>query len=115
MPCDRKARTILLVCQLLLLPLCLRCQHLFVFLDHFFLDLAFAIHYHQRRGQSFKDIKYHVMLCYVVLCFVILYCAMLCYVMFVVLCYVVLCYVMSCYVILHYVMLCYVVLCYVVS
>ena len=62
------------------------------FLDHFFLDLAFAIHYRQRRGQSFKDIKYYVMLCCVMFCYLIL-------------CYVVLCYVMLCYVVLCCVML----------
>ena len=115
------------------LLLCLRCQHLGFFLITFFsFDLAFAIHYHQRLGQYFKDIKYYffyvllcyfilcyvvlcfVILCFVMLCYVLLCLAMLCYVMlwYIIICYVLLCCVMLCYVILCYLMLCCVVLCY---
>ena len=53
---------------------CLRCQHLGFFLITFVLMIwFFSFHYHQRRGQYFKDIKYHVMFCYVVLCCVMLF------------------------------------------
>ena len=49
------------------------------FLGHFFLliwHLLYIItYYHQRRSQSFKDIKCYAMLCYIILC-----CVMLCYV-----------------------------------
>ena len=82
------------------LLLCLRCQHLGFFLITFFsFDLAFAIHYHQRLGQYFKDIKYYFLLCSLVLCYVLLCCVMLCCVfVLVMLNYVILCYVVLCYV-----------------
>ena len=96
------------------LLLCLRCQHLGFFLITFFsFDLAFAIHYHQRLGQYFKDIKYYFLLCSLVLCYVLLCCVMLCCVfVLVMLNYVILCYVVLCYV---FFTLCFVMLWYVVS
>ena len=95
---------------------CPWCQHLgFFSWSPFSCVLAFAIHYHQRQGLYFKDIKYvlcYIMFCYVRFCYVVLCCVVLCFVM---LCFVMWCYVVLCCVMLCCVIFCYVTLCYVVS